>query len=118
MRIRRYFDRRMIGTLTPYLKFASVRVRPRMGGERPEDAGRDDTLLPAFQFLGPPEPVPPKDRGAGLSHGNPSDRDPHRDPPSRLPEAAAVEVPGRPPSGAAGPRPGGLGPGDPAGGPD
>src|SRR5438046_2518004 len=49
----------MIGTLTPYLKFASVRVRPRMGGERPEDAGGDDTLLPAFHTLAPPEPRPP-----------------------------------------------------------
>src|SRR5437660_306972 len=104
IRIRRYFHRPMIGTLTPYLKFASVRGRPRMGGERPEDAGRYDTLLPGFQSLGPPEPFPPKDRGAGLSHGNPSDRDPHRDPPSRLPEAATVAVPGRTRSGAAGRR--------------
>src|SRR5438046_9891104 len=100
----------MIGTLTPYLKFASVRVRPRMGGERPEDAGGDDTLLPAFQSLGPPEPVPPKDRGAGLSHGNPSDRDSHRDPPSRHPEAAAVAGPGRTRSRAAARPP--CGPGD------
>src|SRR5207302_322552 len=60
IRIRRYFHRPMIGTLTPYLKFASVRVRPRMGGERTEDAGRDDTLLPGFQSLGPPEPSPPR----------------------------------------------------------
>src|SRR5205809_323169 len=58
----------MIGTLTPYLKFASVRVRPRMGGERPEDAGRDDTLLPAFQSLGPPAPSPRGD--ARLRRGN------------------------------------------------
>src|SRR5439155_622631 len=56
MTIRRYFHRRMIGTLTPYLKFASVRVRPRMGGDPPEDAGRHETLLPAFQSLGPPAP--------------------------------------------------------------